>query len=216
MCCWPTKASWWRTPGSRPRSASRRRHATIWPRCSRSREKCSQVRSPRSGKNRSSRRGRCRCGSRSGCARGGRMRAARWRGCDRRHLLAPNPLSSSPDSLLSCRSNGFAPYLQSSLSPGSRSVLHRKLALIAVALTALPAAVAAQGSFGSDLAVSGREVFVGQPGNSYGPGVVYLFRPDAQGAWGGRAAKKITRADASNDDGFGSAIAVDGNTLLVG
>ena len=95
-------------------------------------------------------------------------------------------------------------------------MLHRKLALIAVVLSALPAALAAQGAFGSALAVSGREVFVGQSGNSYGPGVVYVFRPDAQGAWGRGGSLKITRADASNDDGFGSAIAVDGNTLLIG
>ena len=35
----------------------------------------------------------------------------------------------------------------------------------------------------SALAVSGRDVYVGQPGNAYGPGVVYVFRPDAQGVW---------------------------------
>jgi len=96
-------------------------------------------------------------------------------------------------------------------------VLHRKLFLIAGCFAVTPAAVVAQGAFGSAIAVGGREVYVGQPGNSYGPGVVYVFRADAQGAWGGsRAAKKITRADASNDDGFGSAIAVDGNILLIG
>jgi len=98
-------------------------------------------------------------------------------------------------------------------------VLHRKLSLLAVIFAVIPPSLAAQGAFGSSLAVSGREVYVGQPGNSYGPGVVYVFRADAQGVWGaggGRAAKKITRSDASNDDGFGSAIAVDGNTLLIG
>ena len=94
-------------------------------------------------------------------------------------------------------------------------MFHRYLFLSAVGFALTPAAVAAQGAFGSAVAVSGREVYVGQPGNSYGPGVVYVFRPDAKGAWG-RAAQKITRSDASNDDGFGSAIAVDGNTLLIG
>ena len=96
-------------------------------------------------------------------------------------------------------------------------MLHRKLFLIAALFAVSPSALVAQGAFGSALAVSGREVFVGQPGNSYGPGVVYLFRADARGAWGvGRATRKIMRANASNDDGFGSAIAVDGNTLLIG
>ena len=80
-------------------------------------------------------------------------------------------------------------------------MLHRKLALIAVALSALPAAPAAQGAFGSALAVSGRDIFVGQPGNSYGPGVVYRFRVNAQGVLL-RGANKFTRADATSDDGF--------------
>jgi len=93
-------------------------------------------------------------------------------------------------------------------------VLHRKLFLIAVAFTAMPAALPAQGQFGSAVAVSGREVYVGQPGNVYGPGAVYVFRADPQGVW--RVATKLTRSGATNGDGFGSAIAADGNTLLVG
>ena len=93
-------------------------------------------------------------------------------------------------------------------------MLHRKLFLIAVALVAVPAALAAQGQFGAAVAISGREVYVGQPGNSYGPGVVYIFRQDATGAW--RAAKKLTMPGATNGDGFGSALAIDGTTLLVG
>ena len=92
---------------------------------------------------------------------------------------------------------------------------HRTMLLLAVAFIAAPAALTAQGGFGSSLAVSGREVYVSQPGNTYGPGAVYVFRATPTGAWG-RAASKITRANAGNDDGFGSAIAVDGNMLLVG
>ena len=93
----------------------------------------------------------------------------------------------------------------------------RKLLLIAVAFAVTPPAppaLAAQGAFGNALAISGREVYVGQPGNAYGPGVVYLFRQDARGVW--RAATKLTMPGATNGDGFGSAIAIDGNTLLVG
>lgn len=94
-------------------------------------------------------------------------------------------------------------------------MLLRKLFLIAVAISAVPAALSAQGQFGSALAISGREVYVGQPGNSYGPGAVYVFRAAAGGAWG-RPAQKLTRTNPSNDDGFGSALAIDGNMLLVG
>src|SRR5213594_2372657 len=90
----------------------------------------------------------------------------------------------------------------------------RHLFSLAVALGIAPATLTAQGAFGSALAVSGHDVYVGQPGNAYGPGVVYVFRPDAQGVW--RVATKITRSGATNSDGFGSAIAIDGNTLLVG
>ena len=93
-------------------------------------------------------------------------------------------------------------------------MLPRHLFLIAALCAVSPLVLAAQGSFGDALAVSGREVYVGQPGNAYGPGVVYVFRPDARGAW--RAATKLTMPGATNGDGFGSALAIAGNTLFVG
>jgi len=93
-------------------------------------------------------------------------------------------------------------------------VPQRHLFLTAVLCAVTTPALAAQGSFGQGLAISGREVYVGQPGNVYGPGVVYVFSPDARGVW--RAARKLTGPGAANGDGFGSAIAVDGTTLLVG
>jgi len=94
-------------------------------------------------------------------------------------------------------------------------VSHRLLLVAAVLVTAaVPASLAAQGSFGQALAISGREVYVGQPGNAYGPGQVYVFQQNANGAW--RAVRKLTMPGATNGDGFGSAIAIDGNLLLVG
>ncbi len=93
-------------------------------------------------------------------------------------------------------------------------MLQRHLFLAAVAFAVIPAGLAAQGQFGSALAISGREVYVGQPGNVYGPGTVYVYRQDAKGVW--RATKKLTMPDATNGDGFGSALAIDGGTLLVG
>ncbi|MFN2570102.1 MAG: choice-of-anchor B family protein [Gemmatimonadales bacterium] len=90
----------------------------------------------------------------------------------------------------------------------------RHLLVIAALLAVIPAALPAQGAFGSALAISGRDVYVGQPGNAYAPGMVYVFRQDAKGVW--RAVKKMTGPGATNGDGFGSAIAVDGNSLLIG
>ncbi len=98
-------------------------------------------------------------------------------------------------------------------------MLHRHLFLTAVLCAVTPLVLAAQGAFGDALAVSGREVYVGQPGNAYGPGVVYVFRPDARGGSGGgvwRAATKLTMPGATNGDGFGGALAIEGNTLFVG
>jgi choice-of-anchor B domain-containing protein len=94
------------------------------------------------------------------------------------------------------------------------SVLHRQLFLTAVLSAVTPLVLAAQGSFGEAVAASGREIYVGQPGNVYGPGVVYVFRPDARGVW--RAATKLTMSGATNGDGFGSALAIAGTTLIVG
>jgi choice-of-anchor B domain-containing protein len=93
-------------------------------------------------------------------------------------------------------------------------VSHRHLLVAAAVATAVPTILTAQGSFGQSLAISGREVYVGQPGNVYGPGVVYVFSADARGVW--RAARKLTASGAANGDGFGSALAIDGGTLLVG
>lgn len=92
--------------------------------------------------------------------------------------------------------------------------MSRHLFLAAVFVAVVPTSLTAQGSFGEGLAISGREVYVGQPGNTYAPGMVYVFRQDAKGVW--RATKKLTMPDATNADGFGAALAVDGNTLLVG
>ena len=89
----------------------------------------------------------------------------------------------------------------------------RTLFMLAVAFV-IPAGIRAQGAFGSALAISGREVYVGQPGNVYGPGAVYVFAANARGVW--RAAQKLTAPNAMNADGFGSALSVDGNLLLVG
>src|SRR6185295_7609526 len=117
---------------------------------------------------------------------------------------------------LPCRSELVQNHLH---IPDPKTLTHeflvsRYLLLAAVSVAVVPTSLTAQGQFGQALAVSGREVYVGQPGNAYGAGVVYVFQAATNGAW--RATKKLTMPGATNGDGFGSAIAIDGNTLLVG
>ena len=72
--------------------------------------------------------------------------------------------------------------------------------------------VAATPSFGGAVAVSGRDVFVGEAGNVIGSGAVYVFRRQSDG-WGEVA--RLRPSDGQRGDGFGAAIAVDGGTMLV-
>ena len=85
---------------------------------------------------------------------------------------------------------------------------------ILAALAVLATAPATAQQFGGSVAVSGREAFVGQPGNQYAPGMVYVFTANCQGGW--QRGQRIVAADTANNDGFGASIAVDGQNLLVG
>ena len=71
---------------------------------------------------------------------------------------------------------------------------------------------AAAPGYGGAVAVSDGDVLVGEAGNMIGPGAVYVYRKGSQG-W-----EEVARLHASNGyrgDGFGTAIAVDGGTMLV-
>ncbi|HSG49388.1 MAG TPA: choice-of-anchor B family protein [Longimicrobiales bacterium] len=93
-----------------------------------------------------------------------------------------------------------------------RSLIH---ALLALSLAGSAASASAQEpNFGRSVAMTGAELFVGQPVNWYGPGVVYTYRLDAGGMWQERSL--LTASDSSRMDDFGRALAVDGNTLVVG
>ncbi len=67
--------------------------------------------------------------------------------------------------------------------------------------------------FGNAVAVSAGEVFVAESRNSMRPGLVYIYHKGASG-WG--EAAQLKAAEAADGDGFGSALAVDGRTLVVG
>ncbi len=87
------------------------------------------------------------------------------------------------------------------------------LALSLVFLLALAAPAGAQVGFGAKTAVGDGEVFVGEPGNLIEPGTTYVYRPGS-GGWDEVA--QLRASDAGDADGFGRAIAADGDTLLIG
>lgn len=72
----------------------------------------------------------------------------------------------------------------------------------------------AMAGFGAAVAVGEDVVFVGEPRNIMRPGIVYVYRRDASGAWTEQA--QLTASDAAIGDGFGAALALEGGTLLVG
>ena len=87
------------------------------------------------------------------------------------------------------------------------------LCAAAVAVTA-SSAVAQEPNFGRALALTGSDLFIGQPVNWYGPGAVYTYRLNDTGEW--REQSLLMASDSSRMDDFGRSLAVRGNTLIVG
>ncbi|MCI0435141.1 MAG: choice-of-anchor B family protein [Gemmatimonadetes bacterium] len=69
-------------------------------------------------------------------------------------------------------------------------------------------------NFGRALAMTSTDLFIGQPVNWYGPGVVYTYRLDPAGEW--REQSRLAAPDSARMDDFGRSLAVDGRTLIVG
>lgn len=93
---------------------------------------------------------------------------------------------------------------------------HRALpTLLFAATTLLVSALpsdAQEPNFGRAVAMTERDLFIGQPVNWYGPGVVYAYR--ATGVdWS--APTLLTAPDSARKDDFGRALAADGNRLVV-
>lgn len=105
------------------------------------------------------------------------------------------------------------------MSP-SRPSRSRRLCAAAASIVATaaslsaPALFAQEPNFGHAVAMTETELLVGQPLNWYGPGTVYSYTLGADGRWVERA--RLTAADTARMDSFGSALAVVGNTLVVG
>ena len=90
-----------------------------------------------------------------------------------------------------------------------RKILTASTLVLALAWAA-PAA--AQIGFGGSAAVGDSEVFIGEPGNTIEPGIVYVYR---QGAGGWEETARLMASNATDHDGFGAAIAVDGDSLVI-
>jgi len=85
-------------------------------------------------------------------------------------------------------------------------------ALLATVVLAAPLA-GQDFNYGAAIAAGPTEILIGQPGNTYAPGFVYLYRPGARGEW--KLATKLTAEGATNNDGFGKSVALDGGTALI-
>ena len=95
---------------------------------------------------------------------------------------------------------------------GKRSLLTSFLVACA-AVSALPAA-AQEPNFGRAVTMTGRDLFIGQPVNWYGPGAVYAYRVTDGAGWSDPST--LTAPDSSRMDDFGRTLAAEGNTLVVG
>ena len=93
----------------------------------------------------------------------------------------------------------------------SRRIVFAGLTCFIIVSSASPAL--AQIGYGSAVAVGDGQVFVGEPGNQVTPGFVYVYEP---GSGGWSESLRITAPDAAEADGFGSAIATNGATLMIG
>jgi choice-of-anchor B domain-containing protein len=91
----------------------------------------------------------------------------------------------------------------------SRLARFTVLSLFAV----VPAVAAAQG-FGGAVLVTSDHLLISEPMNTYRSGVLYVYERDAQGAWA--EAARLHPSDQEPQNRFGRALALEGNTLLVG
>jgi len=85
------------------------------------------------------------------------------------------------------------------------------LSLGAFAIAASPG-FAQSGSFGNTVVIDGEALIIGEPNNSFRPGMVYVYRKSG-GDWVESA--RLTAPSAERADGFGAVLALSGNTLFV-
>ncbi len=83
-----------------------------------------------------------------------------------------------------------------------------------VALSVLMATPLAGQGYGQSVAVGDGQVIVGESLNTMAPGYVYVYQKDAGGAWA--EVQRLESSNSANGDHFGRALALTGNSLLVG
>ena len=90
--------------------------------------------------------------------------------------------------------------------------LRASLAVAAASLL-LPVAVAGQSSsFGNSVLIDGDQLIVGEPNNSFRPGLVYVYTREGA-EW--VESDRLAAPDSERQDGFGAILAKTGNTLFV-
>jgi hypothetical protein len=70
-------------------------------------------------------------------------------------------------------------------------------------------------NFGGSVALSDGDIIIGETGNQANSGSVYVYRRGANGEWAEVGTLAASDAD-GGDDRFGRALAIEGNTLVVG
>lgn len=85
------------------------------------------------------------------------------------------------------------------------------LALAVLATTASPA-LGQAGAFGNSVVIDGDALLIGEPNNTFRPGMVYVYGKNGD-EWA--ESTILTAPDAERADGFGAVLALSGNTLFV-
>ena len=85
------------------------------------------------------------------------------------------------------------------------------LLLAATAVLVSPG-LAQSGSFGNSVVIDGDALIIGEPNNSFRPGMVYVYRK-SESDWIESA--RLTAPSAERADGFGAVLALSGSTLFV-
>jgi len=84
---------------------------------------------------------------------------------------------------------------------------------VVLALVGLWAAPVGAQTFGNSVTVAEQELFVGEPTHEGRPGALYVFRPDASGAW--QRTQRLEASDGTRGDRFGIRSFIHGNELYV-
>lgn len=93
------------------------------------------------------------------------------------------------------------------------SIRHLLLGCSALALLVVPLPVVAQaGAFGNSVVIDGESLLIGEPNNTFRPGLVYVYDKRG-GSWTESAL--LQAPDAQRADGFGALLSLSGNSLFV-